>query len=164
MASLAKVHYAMALLSLFFLSSAHLSLSAADVHDLLPHFNLPKGLIPREIKSYSLSNTDNSFTIELSSNPCYVKFDDQLVYYDRIIKGKLEYGKVSGVSGIQAKKFFIWVSVTGMEVDEENDMIEFHVGALSKKLPAKDFQDVPSCKSKGLREMMFSSLELEASI
>ncbi|XP_057780214.1 uncharacterized protein LOC130998826 [Salvia miltiorrhiza] len=150
-------HFAIALLSLIFLSSAHLSLAAIDVHDLLPLFNLPKGIIPREIKSFSFSNTDNSFTLELSSNPCYVTFDDQLVFYDRIIKGKLEYGKVSGVSGIQAKKFFIWVSVTGMEVDEENDLIEFHVGALSKKLPAADFQRVPSCKSKGLRDLSSSA-------
>ncbi|KAL1540945.1 hypothetical protein AAHA92_25225 [Salvia divinorum] len=160
---MASSHYAITFFSLIFLASASLSLSAADVHDLLPHFNLPKGIIPREIKSYSLSNTDSSFTIELSANPCYVKFDDQLVYYDRIIKGKLEYGKVSGVSGIQAKKFFLWVSVTGMEVDQENDMIEFHVGSLSKKLPASDFKDVPRCKSTGLRDV-FSSLEMAASI
>ncbi|KAL0390371.1 UNVERIFIED_CONTAM: hypothetical protein Scaly_0394200 [Sesamum calycinum] len=127
MASPPKVQLSLALISLFFLSSAHVSVSTADVHDLLPLYNLPKGLLPREIKSYSLSNTDNSFTIELSSNPCYVKFNGQLVYYDKIIKGKLGQGKVTDVSGIQAKKLFIWVSVTGIDVDEKNDMIEFHV-------------------------------------
>lgn len=158
MASAAKVHCAIALLSLLFLCSAQLSLSSADIHDLLPRFNLPRGILPREVKSYSLSNIDNSFTVELSSNPCYVTFDDQLVYYDRIIKGKLQYGKVSGVSGIQAKKFFIWLSVTGIDVDEANDLIEFHVGAITKTLPAADFQDVRSCKSKGLREMLSSSI------
>ncbi|KAG6403478.1 hypothetical protein SASPL_135701 [Salvia splendens] len=150
---MASSHFTIAFFSLIFLASASPSLSTADVHDILPHFNLPKGIIPREIKSYSLSNTDSSFTIELSANPCYVKFDDQLVYYETIIKGKLEFGKVSEVSGILAKKFFLWVSVTGMEVDQENDMIKFYVGALSKKLPAADFQDVPTCKSTGLRDI-----------
>ncbi|KAL0369923.1 UNVERIFIED_CONTAM: hypothetical protein Sangu_0310400 [Sesamum angustifolium] len=158
MASPPKVQLSLALISLFFLSLAQVSVSTADVHDLLPLYNLPKGLLPREIKSYSLSNTDNSFTIELSSNPCYVKFNGQLVYYDKIIKGKLGQGKVTDVSGIQAKKLFIWVSVTGIDVDEKNDMIEFHVGALSQELPAKDFQDVHSCKAKGFREP-FSFLE-----
>ncbi|KAL3649319.1 hypothetical protein CASFOL_005722 [Castilleja foliolosa] len=151
------VQHAIALLSL--LISAHLSLSTSDdVHDLLPAYNLPKGLLPADIKSYTISNSDNSFTIELSSNPCYVKFDGQLVYYDKIIKGKLGNGTVTGVSGIQAKKLFIWVYVTGIDVDQENDMIEFHVGALSQTLPAKDFQDIHSCKAKGLRDS-FSLLE-----
>ncbi|KAL8480792.1 hypothetical protein ACS0TY_027358 [Phlomoides rotata] len=160
MASPPKLQYSIAVISLYFLCS-----SAADVHDLLPLYNLPKGLLPRDIKSYSLSNTDNSFTIELNSNPCYVKFGDQLVYYDTIIKGKLGYGKVTAVSGIQAKKLFIWVSVTGIDVDEINDMIEFHVGALSQKLPAKDFEAIHSCKAKGLQlRSQFSFLEMDALI
>ncbi|PIN04584.1 hypothetical protein CDL12_22880 [Handroanthus impetiginosus] len=158
MASPLNLQNAIALISLFFLSSAHFSVSAPDVHDLLPLFKLPKGLLPRDIKSYSLSETDNSFTIELSSNPCYIKFNDQLVYYDKTIKGKLGYGKVNGVSGIQAKKLFIWVSVSGIDVDEKNDMIKFHVGALSEELPAKDFEEIRSCKAKELRKS-FSFLE-----
>ncbi|GER50671.1 hypothetical protein STAS_27989 [Striga asiatica] len=137
MAASPKVQLLTALISLFvpFL----LSCSATDIHDLLPRYNLLEGLLLREVESYTLSDTDDSFTVELSSSPCYVRFGDQLIYYDNIIRGKLARGKVSDVSGIQAKKFFLWVPVTGIEVDEENQMIDFHVGALSQKLPAKDF-------------------------
>lgn len=73
---------------------------------------------------------------------------DQLVYYDKKVNGKLSYGSVSSVSGIQAKKLFLWVSVTGMQADKDTDTIEFYVGALSEKLPAKQFENVPVCKSK----------------
>lgn len=150
------------LFSLLLLSTTHLSLSSrpnptrpsisisssTDVHDLLPEYGLPKGLLPDAVNSYSLSS-DGTFIIQLQ-NPCYVHFDDQLVYYDKQIKGKLSYGSVSGVSGIQAKKLFLWVGVTGMNVDDEDpDWIEFHVGALSQKLPAKEFESVPNCKNKG---------------
>ncbi|KAG6632658.1 hypothetical protein I3843_13G152100 [Carya illinoinensis] len=117
----------------------------ADVHDLLPQYGLPKGLLPNNVKSYTLSD-DGSFTIELTS-PCYVQFD-QLVYYNKKVNGKLSYGSVSSVSGIQAKKLFLWVSVTGIQADKDSDSIEFYVGALSEKLPAKQFEDVPVCKSK----------------
>ncbi|KAL7081682.1 hypothetical protein ACP275_14G054100 [Erythranthe tilingii] len=157
-----KVQHATALISLFILlSSTQITLSdpTSDVHELLTKYNLPKGILPKDIKSYTLSNQDNTFTIELSSNPCYVKFKDQVVYYGKTIKGKLGYGKVTGVSGIQAKKFFIWVSVTGMEVDQKNNMVEFHVGAISQSLPAEDFEEIPSCKAKALREESFSSLD-----
>ncbi|KAI3461876.1 hypothetical protein Pfo_018539, partial [Paulownia fortunei] len=42
MASSPKVQYAVALISLCFLSSTHLSFSVTDVHDLLPLYNLPR--------------------------------------------------------------------------------------------------------------------------
>ncbi|GAB2276941.1 hypothetical protein Dimus_011649 [Dionaea muscipula] len=118
-----------------------------DVHDILTAFGLPKGILPDAVKSYNLSG-NGEFTVELERT-CYVQFEDQLVYYDKLIKGKLSRGSVSGVIGIQAKEFFIWVSVTGMEVDLDSDTVEFHVGALSKNLPAKLFEKVHHCLKKG---------------
>lgn len=118
---------------------------AGDIHDLLPKYGFPRGLIPDNVKSYNVSD-DGSFEIQLGS-PCYVHFDE-LVYYDRKVKGKMSYGSVTGVSGIQAKKLFIWVTVTGIKVESGSGMIEFYVGALSEKLPAKQFEEVPQCKSK----------------
>ncbi|KAA8540956.1 hypothetical protein F0562_024906 [Nyssa sinensis] len=123
--------------------------SVADVHDLLPRYGFPKGLLPNAVKSYSLSD-DGTFIVDLE-RPCYVQFDE-LVYYDKKIKGKLSYGSVSDVSGIQAKKLFLWVSVTGINADSQSGMIEFRVGALSEKLPAKQFEAIPDCKSKGCQE------------
>ncbi|XP_059286674.1 uncharacterized protein LOC132040075 [Lycium ferocissimum] len=128
-----------------------------DVHDLLPLYNLPKGLLPNNVKSYTISPKDNSFTVQLT-HPCYVQFKDQLVYYEKYIKGKMSYGKVSDVSGIQAKKVFVWVSVTGISVDEESHMIEFHVGFLSEKLPANEFEDIPTCKNKGCQDSSLASI------
>ncbi|KAJ8560862.1 hypothetical protein K7X08_027052 [Anisodus acutangulus] len=128
-----------------------------DVHDLLPLYNLPKGLLPNNVKSYTISSKDNSFTVQLT-HPCYVQFKDQLVYYEKEIKGKMSYGKVSDVSGIQAKKVFVWVSVTGINVDEESHMIEFHVGFLSEKLPAKEFENIPTCKNKGCQDSPLASI------
>uniref|UniRef100_A0A5B7BEJ4 DUF538 family protein n=1 Tax=Davidia involucrata TaxID=16924 RepID=A0A5B7BEJ4_DAVIN len=123
--------------------------SIADVHDLLPQYGFPKGLLPNAVKSYSLSD-DGTFIVELERS-CYVQFDE-LVYYDRNIKGKLSYGSVSDVSGIQAKKLFLWVSVTSIKADSKSGMIEFDVGPLSEKLPADQFETIPNCKNKGCQE------------
>jgi hypothetical protein len=76
------------------------------------------------------------------------------VYYGKEIKGKLSYGSVHDVSGIQAKKLFVWLSVTGIEVSKvDSGMIKFFVGSISEELPAKQFEVVPACKRKvgGLR-------------
>ncbi|KAI6670832.1 hypothetical protein NL676_005717 [Syzygium grande] len=117
---------------------------SGDVHDLLPQYGFPRGILPDNVASYSLSD-DGAFEVRLRG-PCYVQFD-QLVYYDRKISGKLSYGSVSGVSGIQAKKLFVWLPVTGIKSDSGSGMIEFYVGALSEKLPAAQFEAVPACKS-----------------
>ncbi|EOY32340.1 hypothetical protein QUC31_019440 [Theobroma cacao] len=135
--------------------SRPLSISTSDVHDLLPTYGLPKGILPNNVKSYTLSTTGD-FTIELEST-CYVQFD-QLVYYEKKIKGKLSYGAVHDVSGIQAKKLFLWLPVTGIEVDENSGMVQFFVGALSEKLPAKQFEDIPVCKGNAFLRADLASM------
>ncbi|KAL8214283.1 hypothetical protein R6Q57_003732 [Mikania cordata] len=123
------------------------AVSGSDIHDILQEFGLPIGILPNAVESYTLSPTDGAFTVHLI-RPCYVQFDDQTVYYSEKIQGKLTYGSVSDVTGIQAKQLFLWLSVTGMDLDASSGMLEFHVGILSKKLPADMFQEVPECKSK----------------
>nr|CAD1840369.1 unnamed protein product [Ananas comosus var. bracteatus] len=65
---------------------------------------------PNTVASYSLS-ADGDFVVELEA-PCYVQFSN-LVYYEKTIKGKLSYGAISDLSGIQVKKLFVWLPVTG---------------------------------------------------
>lgn len=151
-----SVNYSIALIiSLLSLSSLPFSVpypssrsiggvGSTDIHDILPVYNIPKGILPNAVKSYSFSSDDGSFSVEME-NTCYVKFaDGQLVYYDWIIKGKLSYGKISQVSGIQAKRF-LWVPVTGLDVDSDSGMVEFHVGPFTQKLPAQQFETIPTC-------------------
>lgn len=148
--------FSLLLFSLLSFSKSHLCLSStSDIHDLLPNYGFPKGLLPNAVASYSLSS-DGNFIIQLT-HPCYVQFD-QLVYYDKEIRGKLSFGSVSGVSGIQAKKLFLWVTVTGMTLDSDSDIIEFHVGALSQRLPAKQFEKIPNCKNKGCPDSLPESI------
>ncbi|XP_022756292.1 uncharacterized protein LOC111304030 [Durio zibethinus] len=132
-----------------------LSSSTSDVHDLLPTYGLPKGILPSNVKSYTLSAAGD-FTIELEST-CYVQFDD-LVYYERTIRGKLSYGAVHDVSGIQAKKLFLWLPVTGIVADEKSGIVQFFVGAFSEKFPAKQFEDIPVCKSKAFLRAGLTSM------
>ncbi|XP_062099240.1 uncharacterized protein LOC133805043 isoform X5 [Humulus lupulus] len=121
--------------------------SISDVHDLLPKFSLPKGLLPN-FQSYSLSG-DDSFEVELKS-PYYVYFD-RYVYYDKKIIRKLSYGSVSNVTGIEAKMLLLWVSVTKIHTGKGSDSIRFYVGSLFEDLPASKFENVPDCKSKACK-------------
>ncbi|KAK7359261.1 hypothetical protein VNO77_01214 [Canavalia gladiata] len=119
----------------------------SEIHDLLPQYGFPKGLLPNNVVSYTLS-PNGFFTVQLQS-PCYVQFEEQLVYYHTRITGSLSYGSVAHVTGIQAQKLFLWLSVTGIKAHQDSGMLEFFVGALSQQLPANDFQDVPGCSPTG---------------
>lgn len=128
--------------------------SKPDIHDLLLSYNLPKGLIPGNVKSYSL-NSYNTFTIELT-HVCYVQFTD-LVYYDTVLTGKLGTGKVSDINGIRVKKLIVWLPITGIQVDDSSKAIEFQVGFLSEKLPVSMFQEIPSCRTKEFQQSLLAS-------
>ncbi|KAH9326753.1 hypothetical protein KI387_006931, partial [Taxus chinensis] len=121
--------------------------SDQPISKVLAKYGLPIGLLPDAIKSYSLAD-DGSFKVELTST-CYIQFN-YLVYYDKIITGKLSYGKIADLNGIEAKEFFIWVDVTGITVDLPSaDYIYFNVGIISKKIKISWFESVHACK-KGL--------------
>ncbi|KAJ1691866.1 hypothetical protein LUZ63_016021 [Rhynchospora breviuscula] len=128
------------------LAASATPIGADKVHDLLPKYGLPAGLLPDAVKSYSLSD-DGTFEIQLSSSSCYVHFPSNLVYLDSTIKGDLSYGRISNLSGIQAKKLFLWVTVTAIVAHPDQNSVEFQVGFLSQSLPDSEFQSIPRCKS-----------------
>lgn len=170
MASFSRIlsPFSLFLLILVISTQTHLSFSArdlllksSDIHDLLPLYGFPVGLLPSNVKSYTLSD-DGSFVIELDS-ACYVQFAD-LVYYGKTIKGKLSYGSLSDVSGIQVKKLFAWLPITGMRVTSDSKSIEFQVGFLSEALPFSMFESIPTCRKKacleGKTEAVWGSFDL----
>ncbi|EFJ11066.1 hypothetical protein SELMODRAFT_447102 [Selaginella moellendorffii] len=131
------------------LSAADAILPSAEVSRFLEEHGLPGGLLPNLVTSYSLRDNNSTFVVHLQ-HECYHRFEN-LVWYGTTISGKLGYGKIENLSGIQAKELFLWLGVTGIRVDESNrDYIYFEVGIVSKRLRASLFRDPPSCsKSSG---------------
>ncbi|KAM0952084.1 hypothetical protein DsansV1_C03g0032671 [Dioscorea sansibarensis] len=142
MAALHRILSPSSLLVLLFLFSTS---SASTVHEILTEYGLPQGLLPDAVKQYSLSS-DGDFVVELL-NPCYVHFST-IAYYEKTITGKLEYGRISNLSGIQVRKFFIWVSVDGIVAHPYDRSLEFTVGFITEIHPVSEFADIHSCKSK----------------
>ncbi|XP_062076715.1 uncharacterized protein LOC133781672 [Humulus lupulus] len=153
MASNPKRHQALTFLLqlvFFFVVSTATSTSTASppskaptVFDVLPEFGLPSGLLPDSVISYTLSE-DGRFVVFLE-NPCYIEFD-YLVYYDKTIRGKLNYGSITELEGIQVRRFFLWLGVDEIRVDlPPSDSIYFQVGFINKKLDLDQFKTVRSC-------------------
>ncbi|KAK7400105.1 hypothetical protein VNO78_11305 [Psophocarpus tetragonolobus] len=131
-----------------------------SVYEVLPKYGLPSGLLPNTVSDYSLEE-DGEFAVYLAK-PCYIEFD-YLAYYDDKITGKLSYGSITNLKGIQVQKLFIWFNVDQIRVDlPPSDSIYFQVGIINKKLDIDQFQTVHSC-----RKSLFSpssSLRLPAPV
>uniref|UniRef100_A0A1D1XFS6 Uncharacterized protein n=1 Tax=Anthurium amnicola TaxID=1678845 RepID=A0A1D1XFS6_9ARAE len=112
------------------------------VYDLLPLYGLPRGLLPGNVVNHSRSD-DGDFTVELSE-PCYVQFSE-LAYYERTITGRISYGLISNLSGVQVRKFFIWVHITRLAVDKNHGTIQFNAGLFSEQHPVSEFDSVHPC-------------------
>ncbi|XP_054821002.1 uncharacterized protein LOC129319918 [Prosopis cineraria] len=146
-----KSHHDLTLLtlSLFFFititpSSSLTYDSNQTVYEILPKFGLPSGLLPDSVADYSFSS-DGRFVVHLERT-CYVEFD-YLVYYDTTITGKLSYGSITDLKGIQVRRFFLWLDVDEIKVDlPPSESIYFQVGFINKKLDIDQFKTIHSCR------------------
>ncbi|KAM3294755.1 hypothetical protein ACQJBY_037565 [Aegilops geniculata] len=113
-------------------------------NDVLLEYGLPKGLLPDSVNSYTFDNATGDYQIELASS-CYVWFGDHYVYFDKNLSGTISHGAITNLSGVMAKKLFIWVSITSMTAHLERGMIEFRAGFITEDVPASLFQEIPVC-------------------
>ncbi|XP_015063191.1 uncharacterized protein LOC107008598 isoform X2 [Solanum pennellii] len=143
-------------------SSLSLDLPNTTVYEILTKFNLPPGLLPSSVKSYSLSD-DGTFEV-LLDKPCYVEFE-YLVYYDEKVTGKLSLGSITDLEGIQVKRFLLWLNVNEIRVDlPSSGSIYFQVGFINKKLDINQFETPRSCRDNGLVMCGGPSLRQNANI
>lgn len=135
----------------FLTSIPSLSAAGSDaptVYDVLPKYGLPSGLLPDSVLDYTLSS-DGQFVVHLAK-PCYIHFD-YLVYYHKTITGKLEYGSITDLDGIEVQKLFLWFDVKEIRVDlPPSDNIYFQVGFINKKLDIDQFKTIHSCQDNAL--------------
>ncbi|KAG0460386.1 hypothetical protein HPP92_020278 [Vanilla planifolia] len=125
--------------------------NGTTVYELLSKFGLPPGLLPSTVTSFSLSN-NGDFEVNLAGE-CYVDFE-YLVYYEPKITGSVSYGSISGLKGIQVRRFLIWFDVDSIKVDlPPAGYIYFNVGWITKKLRIQQFESIHSCRSNVLADI-----------
>ncbi|KAA0065854.1 hypothetical protein IC582_014465 [Cucumis melo] len=123
-----------------------LSLSSTTIHDLLRSKGLPPGLLPKEVKSYSLS--PNGLLQVFLDGPCLTKYENRVIF-ESVVTANLSYGSLIGVQGLTQEELFLWLPVKDIIVDDPNSgLILFDIGVAHKQLALSLFEDPPSCKSQ----------------
>ncbi|XP_057970346.1 uncharacterized protein LOC131159446 [Malania oleifera] len=134
---------------LLLLTLLHLAVSSS-VHDLLRSRGLPAGLIPKEVKSYALS--DNGLLEVFLDAPCLTKFENR-VFFDSVLRANLSYGELMGVVGLSQEELFLWLPVKDIIVDDpRSGLILFDIGVAHKQLSLSLFEEPPDCNPQGVLE------------
>ncbi|CAI9088628.1 OLC1v1023016C1 [Oldenlandia corymbosa var. corymbosa] len=133
------------------LSSSQQEQPPLSIHDLLKTRGLPAGLLPKDVKNYTLSET-GLLEVHLEG-PCLTKFDT-MAFYESVVRGNLSYGGLTGVEGFSQEELFLWLPVKDIIVDDPNSgLILFDIGLAYKQLSFSLFDDPPDCKeSSGVSE------------
>ncbi|KAF5461040.1 hypothetical protein F2P56_020867 [Juglans regia] len=148
MANFFSTHFAVLLLFTFLIFfSIPITLSDSSIHDLLRSKGLPPGLLPKEVKSYTL--LENGTLEVFLDGPCLTKFENR-VYFESVVRANLTYGSLIGVVGLSQEELFLWLPVKDIIVDDpRSGLILFDIGVAHKQLSLSLFEDPPSCKPRG---------------
>lgn len=101
------------------------------------------GLFPLGVKDFAVDQ-NGAFWVHLDE-ACNAKFENEL-HYDRNVSGKLRYGMIDELTGLEAQDLFLWLQVMSIRVDvPTTGLIYFDVGAASKSFPLSLFETPPEC-------------------
>ncbi|XP_044491149.1 uncharacterized protein LOC123215139 [Mangifera indica] len=133
---------------LIFLSLQVLCCFSSSIHELLRSKGLPPGLLPKEVKSYSLS--ENGMLEVVLEGPCLAKYENR-VFFESVVKANLSYGSLTGVVGLSQEELFLWLPVKDIIVDDPTSgLILFDIVVAHKELSLSLFEDPPDCKPQEL--------------
>ncbi|XP_015897717.1 uncharacterized protein LOC107431343 [Ziziphus jujuba] len=120
---------------------------SSSIHDLLRSKGLPAGLVPKEVKSYTLS--EDGYLEVFIDGPCMTKFENRVVF-DSVLRANLSYGSLIGVVGLTQEELFLWLPVKDIIVDDpRSGLILFDIVVAHKQLSLSLFEDPPDCKPQG---------------
>ncbi|PIN02805.1 hypothetical protein CDL12_24675 [Handroanthus impetiginosus] len=123
------------------------SSDGSSAHDELIKYGFPIGLLPADVKSYTLNQTTGLFSVSLSDS-CRVTLppDNYLATYSHKITGKIVENRIAELNGISVRAFFKWWGITGIRSNGKD--LVFEVGMVTAKYPSKNFDKSPPCEGR----------------
>ncbi|AQK96404.1 DUF538 family protein [Zea mays] len=120
---------------------------AATAYDELRLRGFPRGLLPANVRAYTLDSGSGDFAVDLRSS-CRIVLPagSYLAAFSDRLTGRLDDRRISGLDGIRVRAFFRWWSITGIRAD--GDQLVFEVGSVSAKFPARDFNASLDCPAQ----------------
>ncbi|XP_024535928.1 uncharacterized protein LOC112348099 [Selaginella moellendorffii] len=78
---------------------------------MLRKYNLPEELFPVSLVThFSFDKEDRAFHMRFETS-CYVKVSDEYLWYGEEVNGRVMYGRMEDLTGVQSKVLLVWLPV-----------------------------------------------------
>jgi hypothetical protein len=114
-----------------------------SAYTALENFNFPKGLLPKGALGYELDRTTGKFSAFLNGSCSFSLEGSYDLKYKSTINGYISNNRLTRLTGISVKIFFLWVNI--IEVIRDDEDLEFSVGIASASFPIDNFYECPQC-------------------
>ncbi|KAK3130542.1 hypothetical protein QOZ80_6BG0494850 [Eleusine coracana subsp. coracana] len=117
--------------------------AAASVYDVLVKNNLPRGLLPKSVQSYTLTPR-GKLDVTLAQTTCNVAIQNYKLQFDRSFGGAIQPGSISQLYGLSFNLKFAWLGINRVE-RAGNQITLFIQNSSNVSLPISSFAQSPSC-------------------
>ncbi|KAE8668471.1 hypothetical protein F3Y22_tig00112318pilonHSYRG00008 [Hibiscus syriacus] len=113
-----------------------------SAYEVLQDYNFPVGILPKGVVKYDLDESTGRFHAYLNGSCSFSLEGSYQLKYKSTISGIISDNKLTDLSGISVKVFFLWLNI--VEVTRDDDELGFSVGIVSASFPIDNFMSVPS--------------------
>jgi len=115
----------------------------SSIHELLRSMGLPAGLVPKQVKSYTVA--ENGRLEVFLDGPCMAKYENRVIF-ESVFSANLSYGSLIGVQGMSQEELFLWLPVKDIIVNyPTSGVVLIDIGVAHKQLSLSLFEDPPDC-------------------
>ncbi|XP_022981634.1 uncharacterized protein LOC111480695 [Cucurbita maxima] len=115
----------------------------SSIHELLRSMGLPAGLVPKQVKSYTVA--ENGRLEVFLDGPCMAKYENRVIF-ESVFSANLSYGSLIGVEGMSQEELFLWLPVKDIIVNyPTSGVVLIDIGVAHKQLSLSLFEDPPDC-------------------
>ncbi|KQJ92981.1 uncharacterized protein LOC104583917 [Brachypodium distachyon] len=120
------------------------TLAAATAYDVLEQNNLPRGLLPQGVQSYSLRGGDLAMTLlNVCEFSVAVAGKQYRFRYDKTVGGTIQSGSISKAYGVRVQVEFAWLGFN--QVQRVGDQLTLHLETSTLSFPVSAFTQSPRC-------------------
>lgn len=117
--------------------------AAPTAYELLESYDFPIGILPKGVTNYDLDASSGKFNAYLNGSCSFSLEGSYELKYQSRISGHVVKDKLTNLSGVGVKVFFVWLNI--VEVRRNGGNLEFSVGIASAEFPVENFYVCPQC-------------------
>ncbi|EYU22680.1 hypothetical protein ABFS82_10G104700 [Erythranthe guttata] len=119
--------------------------TAPTAYKAIESYGFPVGILPKGVTNYDLDTSSGKFNAYLNGSCSFSLEGSYELKYKPKISGYIYKDKLTNLSGVSVKVYFVWLNI--VEVKRSGENLDFSVGIASADFPIINFYVCPNCSN-----------------